>query len=91
MLLDELYQTTSHVSSTRWEPCPEQLIIEPKSQLRPFIKEPTKLELKRLPKHLKYVFFGANKTLPIIIVTDLTKSQEEALLSILRENKEATG
>ena len=82
-------QTTNHVSSTQWEPCPKPLSIELRSQLCPFSEKPPKLKLKPLPEHLKYANLGANETFPIIIAVNLTKSQEEALLSILRENREA--
>ena len=37
MLLEELYQTTNHVSSTRWKSCPKPLSVEPRNQLCPSI------------------------------------------------------
>jgi len=52
--------------------------------------DPT-LELKPLPNSLKYVFLGSNETFPVIIASDLTENQEEELLKVLRENKEAIG
>ena len=91
MLLDELDQMTNNLSSTRWEPYSEPLSVEPRSQLLSSTEEPPKLELKPLPRHLKYANLGANKTLSIIIEVELTKSQEEALLSIFRENREVNG
>ena len=36
-----------------------------------FIELPHVLELKLLPSHLKYVYFGDNNTLPIIILSSL--------------------
>ncbi|WP_375667147.1 hypothetical protein, partial [Bartonella sp. AC326YNZD] len=38
---------------------------------------PPKLELKELPKHLKYVFLGERETYPVIISSTLTQTQEE--------------
>ncbi|GAV67099.1 hypothetical protein CFOL_v3_10608 [Cephalotus follicularis] len=58
---------------------------------KPSIEEPPKLELKELPSTLKYSFLGENQTLPIIISSDLTPSQEEEVIDLLKENKEAIG
>ncbi|GAV86319.1 hypothetical protein CFOL_v3_29751 [Cephalotus follicularis] len=58
---------------------------------KPSIEEPPKLELKELPSMLKYLFLGENQTLPVIISSDLTLSQEEEVIHLLKENKEAIG
>ncbi|GAV73684.1 hypothetical protein CFOL_v3_17167 [Cephalotus follicularis] len=58
---------------------------------KPSIEEPPKLELKELPSTLKYSFLGENQTLPVIISSDLTPSQEEEVIDLLKENKEAIG
>jgi hypothetical protein len=47
--------------------------------------------LKPLPDKLKYAFLGTNDTLPIIIASDLQKDQEDNLLEVLKEHKEAIG
>ena len=49
------------------------------------------LELKALPKQLKYVYLGRRETLPVIIVSHLTEKQEENLMSILRKYRETIG
>ncbi|KAL2243646.1 UNVERIFIED_CONTAM: Retrovirus-related Pol polyprotein from transposon 17.6 [Sesamum indicum] len=49
------------------------------------------LELKELPKHLKYAFLGENKTLLVIISSKLTDLEEEKLIRVLREFREAIG
>ena len=49
------------------------------------------LELKALPKHLKYVNLDGHKTLPIIIMSHLTARQEKSLMSILRKYREVIG
>ncbi|XP_061371387.1 uncharacterized protein LOC133313977 [Gastrolobium bilobum] len=40
---------------------------------KPSIEEPPVLELKPLPDHLRYAYFGENNTLPVIIPYHLTK------------------
>ena len=57
----------------------------------PSIVEPPKLELKSLPDTLKYAFLGESETLPVIISSHLDKDQEEKLLDVLEEHKEAIG
>jgi hypothetical protein len=50
-----------------------------------------KKELKPLPDNLKYKFLGPAESLPVIIASDLIDAQEEELLGVLREHKEAIG
>ena len=49
------------------------------------------LELKSLPTHLKYAYFGEGEILLIIISNTLTSVQEEKLLRLLRDFKAAIG
>ncbi|XP_073259802.1 uncharacterized protein [Populus alba] len=49
--------------------------------------EAPELELKPLPDNLKYVFIGENNTLPVIIATSLTNTQEEKLVKLLCDHK----
>jgi hypothetical protein len=53
--------------------------------------ESPKKELKPLPDSLKYKFLGPAESLPVIIASDLIDAQEEELLGVLREHKEAIG
>jgi hypothetical protein len=55
------------------------------------VPEPPKKELKPLPDNHKYKFLGPAEPLPVIIASDLHVSQEEKLLDVLREHKEAIG
>ena len=55
------------------------------------VEQAPKLELKSLPKHLKYVYLGEGETLSVIIANDLTATREEKLLRVLRENKTVIG
>ncbi|XP_027346677.1 uncharacterized protein LOC113858301 [Abrus precatorius] len=57
----------------------------------PSIVQPPTLELKPLPKHLKYAFLETNDKLPMIVSTDLDAAQEEKLLQTLAAHKQAIG
>ncbi|CAA0821929.1 Unknown protein [Striga hermonthica] len=48
-------------------------------------------ERKPLPDHVKYVFLGDGNTLPVIISSKLTKTQEEELVAVLQSHKKALG
>ena len=49
------------------------------------------LDLKELPKELKYFFLGDDKTFPVIISFALDESQEGKLKMLLRQHKGAHG
>jgi len=55
------------------------------------VEEPPNLELKSLPKTLKYAYLGEDEKLLVMIASNLSKNQEESLLSVLKENKETIG
>jgi hypothetical protein len=55
------------------------------------VPDSPKKELKPLPNSLKYKFLGPAESLPIIIASNLVDAQEEELLGVLREHKEAIG
>ncbi|CAN6707326.1 unnamed protein product [Malus baccata var. baccata] len=61
------------------------------TKMLPSIDQAPTLELKPLPDHLKYVFLGDDKTLPIIVSSSLTTHEEEKLVRVLREHKTAMG
>ncbi|XP_044471331.1 uncharacterized protein LOC123200247 [Mangifera indica] len=61
------------------------------SKLLPSIVQAPELELKPLPSHLKYVYLGDNETLPVIISNKLTLLEEEKLIRVFRDYKEAIG
>ncbi|KAK4727052.1 hypothetical protein R3W88_031969 [Solanum pinnatisectum] len=58
---------------------------------KPSVEEASKLKLKALPSHLRYVFLGRDGTLPVIIAADLNAIQVEALVSVLKRFKRAIG
>ncbi|XP_045797767.1 uncharacterized protein LOC123891949 [Trifolium pratense] len=69
-------------------PQPEVEIDELKKDGKPV---EVKLELKTLPSHLKYVFLGDDNQKPVIISSSLSKGEEESLIQVLKNNKEAIG
>jgi len=65
--------------------------ILPLHKEQPLIDQVPSSELKVLPSHLKYQYLGDNEAFPAIIASHLTEQQEEDLLVMLRENREAIG
>ena len=55
----------------------------------PLIERPPRLEQKPLPDHLRYAYLGESSTLSVIISTSLTVVEEEKLLIVLRDHKDA--
>ncbi|XP_027156566.1 uncharacterized protein LOC113757581, partial [Coffea eugenioides] len=81
---------TLPTTKTRYDLAPI-FIPEPHQRLLTSVVQAPVLELKPLPKHLKYVYLGEGETLPVIISAGLSKVQEEKLLRVLREHKQAIG
>jgi len=84
--LDEIVNST-----IEWASSPSSLDPEPTSLTPPSVESSPSLELKALPKHLKYAYLAEQETLPVIIVSNLTNGQEENLMTILRKHREAIG
>ncbi|CAL9024861.1 unnamed protein product [Prunus brigantina] len=63
----------------------------PTNKVLPSIVQAPGLELKQLPKHLKYAYLGESETLPVIIASQLGPSDEKKLLRVLKEHKTAIG
>ena len=57
----------------------------------PSVEQPPKMEQKPLPSHLKYEYLGVASTLPVIISASLTELEEEKLLRVLRDHRNALG
>jgi len=55
------------------------------------IQSSPKLELKKLSSHLRSAYLGENSTLPVIISSILTWTEEGKLLRVLRDHKKALG
>ncbi|XP_027155287.1 uncharacterized protein LOC113755768 [Coffea eugenioides] len=92
---DELYRAVEALHSfpsisPRYE-LTSLFVPETQAKLLPSVVQAPELELKSLPKHLKYAFLGDNETLPVIISTHLSPRQEDNLIRLLRDHKEAIG
>ena len=59
--------------------------------LVPSFEQPPKMEQKPLPSHLRYAYLGEASILPVIISTSLTAAEENKLLRVLRDHKDALG
>ena len=59
--------------------------------LMPSLEQPPKIEQKLLPSHLRYAYLGNASTLLVIISASLTSSEEDKLLRVLRDHKNALG
>ncbi|XP_071906819.1 uncharacterized protein [Coffea arabica] len=81
---------TSPTTKTRYDLAPI-FIPEPHKRLLPSVVQAPVLELKPLPKHLKYAYLGEGETLLVIISAGLSKIQEDKLFRILRKHKQAIG
>ncbi|XP_063941295.1 uncharacterized protein LOC135149498 [Daucus carota subsp. sativus] len=82
-MLESTIPTTTQERNVEPEPLP--------SPNKTVESQPPELELKPLPDTLKYAFLGPNESYPVIIASNLTTSQEEELLGILRKHKGAIG
>jgi hypothetical protein len=45
------------------------------------------VDLKPLPKELKYEFLGPDKTYPVIMSDELSPKENEKVLNLLKKNK----
>nr|GEW07902.1 reverse transcriptase domain-containing protein [Tanacetum cinerariifolium] len=59
------------------------------AKAKSIIEEPSKLELKDLPSHLEYDYLEGADKLPMIIAKDLKDDEKEALLNVLKSDKQA--
>jgi hypothetical protein len=49
------------------------------------------VDLKPLPKGLKYEFLGPNKTYPVIVNDELSLEENEKLLNLLKKHNKVIG
>jgi len=78
-------------SKVEWASSPSSFYPETTSWTPPSIELSPFLELKTLPKHLKYAYLGEQETLPVIVASDLTSRKEENLIIILKKHRKAIG
>ena len=89
--MDSTLDSTLYLESSSWMSTYEALPHFASSPMPPSIVSPPKLELKLLPDSLKYVFLGPKETLPIIISSLSSCDQEEELIRVLSDHKDAIG
>ncbi|XP_057719591.1 uncharacterized protein LOC130934020 [Arachis stenosperma] len=103
MLVDTMEQIVQEVMEE--DQCEENIELEqasdgklPQATMRNSIMPTTtdnkdaespKLDLKALPPNLNYAYLGANNTYPVIINSSPSKEQEEELIQVLRQHKDA--
>ncbi|XP_047256037.1 uncharacterized protein LOC124888789 [Capsicum annuum] len=74
---DETFCALSSIGSYPYAPknLDLDLVNRPTAPAKPSIEEPPILELKELLGHLRYVFLGKGKTLPVTVAVDLKEQQ----------------
>ncbi|KAL5537987.1 hypothetical protein UlMin_045695 [Ulmus minor] len=86
--VNSLLESTPLMDTKKW-----------KAKIEPFLpiesthslSESPQLDLKPLPETLKYAFLGPSETLPVIIASDLDNEQEDKLIDVLKDHREAIG
>lgn len=68
-----------------------ELLETSSTKLLPSTVQAPKMELKPLPSHLKYAYLLPEEKLPIIISNKLSPEEEELLVELVKEHKEAIG
>nr|GEZ28963.1 reverse transcriptase domain-containing protein [Tanacetum cinerariifolium] len=63
-------------------------LIKPKND-KSTDDEPPEVELKEMPTHLEYAFFGENNKWPVIISKDLSVNEKFTLFEVLKSRKKA--
>jgi len=87
--MDSTTNSTPYLEFSSWMSTYEPLPPLASSPMPPSIVSPPKLELKPLPDSLKYVFLGPKETLHIVISSLLSYNQEEELICVLSDHKDA--
>lgn len=88
--VNALLDSIPFIIEDRWNPKPETLTPSA-TPPEPSIVVPPKLDLKSLSNTLKYVFLGPSQTLLVIIASNLNHAEDELLIKVQRDHKEAIG
>jgi hypothetical protein len=65
--------------------------FEDVGEIKPEEPEVPEVDLKPLPKGLKYEFLGPDKTYPVIMSDELSPEENEKLLILLKEHRKVIG
>jgi hypothetical protein len=60
-------------------------------EIKPEEPEVLEVDLKPLPKGLKYEFLGPDKTYPVIVSDELSPKENEKLLNLLKKHRKVIG
>ena len=89
--VNALLESSNSKTTPPWTVKYDQLSVPSSTPLVTSLEAPPILELRSLCATLKYSFLRSNDTLPVIIASDLTPNQEDQLVGVLKEHKEAIG
>jgi hypothetical protein len=60
-------------------------------EIKPEVPQVPEVDLKPLPKRLKYELLGPDKTYPVIVSDELSLEENEKLLNLLKKHKKVIG
>jgi hypothetical protein len=69
----------------------EEENIEDIGEIKPEEPQVLEVDLKPLPKGLKYGFLGSDKTYPVIVSDDLSPKENEKLMILLKKHRKVIG
>jgi hypothetical protein len=69
----------------------EEEKFEDIGEIKPEEPQVPEVDLKPLPKGLKYEFLGPNKTYPVIVSDELSPEENEKLLNLLKKHRKVIG
>jgi hypothetical protein len=69
----------------------EEEKFEDIGEIKPEEPQVPKVDLKPLPKGLKYEFLGPGKTYPVIVSDELSPEENEKLLNLLKKHRKVIG
>jgi hypothetical protein len=69
----------------------EEEKFKDKGESKPEEPQVPEVDLKPLPKGLKYEFLGPDKTYPVIVSDELSPEENEKLLNLLKKHRKVIG
>jgi hypothetical protein len=69
----------------------EEKKFEDIGEIKPEEPQVPEVDLKPLPKGLKYGFLGPDKTYPVIVSDELSPEENEKLLNLLKKHRKVIG
>jgi hypothetical protein len=69
----------------------EEERFEDIGEIKPVEPQVPEVDLKPLPKGLKYEFLGTDKTYPVIVSDELSPAEKEKLLNLWKKHRKVIG